>query len=139
MKVDSNHRPKRGYSKTLRILVSIYGILYLLFIIISFIPSQEGSPVGGTVPFNPFDFEQTIVKLLFVPFLFGYFILWKNEGLEGLVFIIWWIGMWCLGLFVAQQDRGAGVGMGFPLFILSILLIISWVRKRAVSHIHPPQ
>jgi hypothetical protein len=133
MKDDSNKPPQRRRSRTLLILTSLYGLLYLIFIIISFIPSSEGSPVSGTVPFDPFDFEQIVVKLLFVLFLVGYFILWKNEGLAGLIFVVWWLGMWCLGLFVAQHDRGAGVAMGLPLFVLAIMLIISWYRKRAAG------
>ena len=75
--------------------------------------------------------EPTVVKLLFVLFLVGYFIIWKNEGLGGLIFALWWIGMWYLGFFVAEHDRGAGVAMGFPLFVLAVLFIISWYRKRA--------
>ena len=47
----------------------------------------------------------------------------KKEGLAGLLFIFWWIGMWCLTLFVVEIDRGAGVVMGFPLFVLGILFI----------------
>ncbi|HMU44076.1 MAG TPA: hypothetical protein PKA80_12310 [Ignavibacteriaceae bacterium] len=133
MKKDSNNQPQRRRSRILLILTSLYGLLYLIFIIISFIPSSEGSPVSGTVPFDPFDFEQIVVKLFFVLFLVGYFILWKNEGLAGLIFVIWWIGMWYLGFFVAQHDRGASVIMGFPLFVLAILLIISWYRKRAAG------
>lgn len=31
--------------------------------------------------------------------------------------------MWCLTLFVVEIDRGAGVVMGFPLFVLGIFFI----------------
>ena len=47
--------------------------------------------------------------------------------------MVWWIGMWYLGLFVAQSDRGAAVMMGLPLFVLAVLFIIAWFRKRRTA------
>ncbi len=122
MKNDSEipEAKKRKFPTTLQILTSIYALLYLVFIIDNFLPAKD---------FNPYDLENSIVKLLFVLFLVGYYFSWKNEGVAGLIFIFWWIGMWCLALFVAEIDRGAGVVMGLPLFILAILLIASWYRK----------
>lgn len=115
---------KKDRSKVLLILTSLYGILYLLFM------ASESYGTSGS--------EPLVVKLLFVVFLVGYFILWKNEGLGGLVFVIWWLGMWYLGIFVAEHDRGAGVAMGLPLFILAVLFIIAWYRKRARSSTSAP-
>jgi hypothetical protein len=111
---------KRKFPTTLQILTSIYALLYLVFIIDNFLPAKN---------FNPYDLENSIVKLLFALFLVGYYFSWKNEGVAGLIFIIWWIGMWCLALFVVETDRGAGVVMGLPLFVLAILFMVSWYRK----------
>ncbi len=117
MKNDSS-TPRQGrHSKVLLILTSLYGLLYLIFIASGSYGSSGSEPL--------------VVKLLFVLFLVGYLITWKNEGLGGLIFVVWWIGMWYLGLFVAEHDRGSGIAMGFPLFVLAILFIISWYRKRA--------
>jgi len=58
-------------------------------------------------------------------------VVWKNEGVAGIIFIFWWVVMWCLALFIADHDRGGGVGFGLPLFILGILFIISWYRKKS--------
>jgi len=115
---------KRKFPTTLQILTSIYALLYLVFIIDNFLPAKD---------FNPYDLENIIVKLLFVLFLVGYYLSWNNEGGAGLIFIFWWIGMLCLALFVAEIDRGAGVVMGLPLFILGISFIVSWYRKSRES------
>jgi hypothetical protein len=37
--------------------------------------------------------------------------------------------MWYLGLFIAEHDKGAGVAMGIPLFIIAILFIVFWYRN----------
>ena len=110
---------QKKHSRTLLILTSLYGVLYLLFM------ATESYGDSGS--------EPTFVKLFFGLFLIGYLVVWKNEGLGGLVFVLWWIGMWYLGLFVAQHDRGAAIVMGFPLFVLAILFLISWYRKRATG------
>lgn len=112
----SGSQPCRGRSTVLLILTSIYGLLYLLFM------ATESYGTAGS--------EPTVVKLLFLLFLVGYAAVWWNERLGGIVFALWWAGMWYLGLFVARTDRGAGVVMGVPLFILAILFITSWHRRR---------
>jgi len=101
-------------------LNTIYGLLYLAFI------ATEDFGTNGS--------EPRVVMLLFFLFLIGYAVVWLNEGLGGLVFVLWWGGMWYLGLYVAQTDRGAGVVMGVPLFVLGILFIISWYRRRSAGN-----
>jgi len=116
MSQNSGSRPRRSRSTTLLILTSIYGLLYLLLM------ATESYGTAGS--------EPTVVKLLFLLFLVGYAAVWWNERLGGIVFALWWAGMWYLALFVVQTDRGAGVVMGVPLFILAILFILSWYRRR---------
>jgi hypothetical protein len=74
--------------------------------------------------------EPTVVRWLFALFLVGYAATWKHEGLGGAIFVVWWAGMWYLGLVVVQQDRSAGIVMGLPLFALALLLIRAWYRRR---------
>jgi hypothetical protein len=116
MNQNSDSKPRRGRSTILLILTSIYGLLYLLFM------ATESYGTAGS--------EPAVVKLLFLLFLVGYAAVWWNERLGGILFALWWIGMWYLALFVVQTDRGAGVVMGVPLFILAILFILSWYRRR---------
>jgi hypothetical protein len=112
---------KKNRISVLQIILTIYGLLYLIFIIDNFIPHDN---------FNPYDLENIIVKLAFIFFLAGYFISWKNKLVAGIIFIIWWVIMWYLAIFIAEHDKGGGVGMGLPLFILSILFIVSWYRAK---------
>ncbi len=121
---DSQSEKKRKYPTILLIITSVYGLLYLLFIIDNFIPTEN---------FNPYDLENSVVKLAFVIFLLGFYMSWKNERIAGIVFIFWWGIMWYLGLFIVEHDRWSGVVMGLPVFIFGILFIVSWYRKRVRS------
>ncbi len=116
----STHLPeKKKRFSALQIILTIYGLLYLLLII------TDLSTLDN--------FEQIVVNLAFVLFLIGYYMVWKNEGIAGIIFIFWWIIMWFLALFIAETDRGAGVVVGLPVFILGILFIISWYRKKGAK------
>jgi hypothetical protein len=128
----NSQKKKKIFPTVLHLLTFIYGLLYLIFFVGSFLPSE----INGFID-EPFNLEGILVKLLFVVFLIGFFISWKREGLAGLIFIFWWVGMWCLALFVAKTDRGAGVVMGIPLFIFGIGFLISWYNKRKRSSLTP--
>jgi len=116
-------RAKKGRSRILLVLTSIYALLYILFMV-----TKQYGTAGS---------EPTVVKILFALFLVGYIVAWMNEGLGGAIFVVWWIGMWYLGVFVAQSDRGAAVVMGFPLFVLAVLFIIAWFKKRKAAPAAP--
>jgi hypothetical protein len=107
------------HSRLLLLLTSIYGLLYVAFI--------------ATGSYGTTGAEPTVVRLLFLLFLVGYALTWKNEGLGGAIFVLWWAGLWYLGLFVAEQDRGAAVVLGLPLFVLALLFIRAWYRR---THTH---
>ena len=132
-----HHKAKTAFWRTLLILTSIYGLLYLFFIVVGFIPNPDGSPVGGATPYDPFDLEGIIVKLLFVVFLVGYIVSWRSDGMAGLIFILWYAGMWSLELFYVARIRpgrgGGGIAMGLPIFILGILFVASWRKSRHQS------
>jgi len=116
---ESGRKPRNRRSKLLLVLTSIFGLLYILFIA----SGSYGS--GGS--------EPIVVKLLFLLFLVGYAVVWLDERIGGVVFVLWWAGMWYLGLFVALEDRGNAVVMGVPLFVLGILFIVSWYRRRGAG------
>jgi hypothetical protein len=116
-------RAKKGRSRILLVLTSAYALLYVLLMV-----TKQYGTAGS---------EPTVVKILFALFLVGYIVVWMNEGLGGAIFVIWWIGMWYLGLFVAQSDRGAAVVMGFPLFVLAVFFIIAWFKKRNAAPTAP--
>ena len=123
MNENSKRLQQKHRSKTLLVLASIFGFLYVIFMI----SGDYGA--GGN--------EPLVVKLLFVVFLVGYLVVWKHEGLGGLIFVLWWIGMLYLGLFVAQHDRGTGAVLGLPLCVLATLFIISWYKRSSRTEIGP--
>ena len=132
-----NNKPgqARTRSKNLLIATSIFGLLYLWFIISSFIPSSDGSWVSSAVPFEPPYPEQIFVVLLFLLFLIGYLAVWKNELIGGIIFLLYWVAMWFVEIFVFAPiiggDAGGGIAMGFPLFVLGILFIRHWYKGRS--------
>ena len=135
--IDSQPGQARRRSKALLIATSIFGLLYLIFIILGFIPAPGGSPVSSTVPFKPFDLEGICVKLLFLLFLVGYLVVWKNDGIGGAVFILWYVAMWGVELLIVApikpKDWGGGIAMGLPLFVLGILFVVRWYKGRSVE------
>jgi len=117
---------KRGKNKnrslwTLRILLSIYAILYLI------IGSEDFLSINAP---NSWDIEYSALKILFAIFVIGYIISWKNELASGVIFIFWFLGMCYENFFLCTSDCGAGIAMGIPLLILSIFFIIYGIRKK---------
>ena len=117
---ESKSKGKKKHPKVLLTLTTIYGILYAA-LIISFLIFEN--------PNSEITLEGIIVTLAVVIFFIGYYYSWKNEMIAGIIFIFWWGIMWSLGLFVAERDRGAGVVMGVPMFIIAILFIVYWYRR----------
>jgi hypothetical protein len=114
---------KKGKSKNrslwvLRILLSIYAVLYIL--------------IGWDdfLSINTWNIEYSALKILFVIFVIGYVISWKNELAAGVIFILWFLGMCYENFFLCTSDCGAGIGMGIPLLILSIFFIVYGIRKK---------
>ena len=139
--LDNQPGQARTRSKDLLIATSIFGLLYVWFIISSFVPSPEGSWVNSAVPFEPPYPEQIFVVLLFLLFLMGYLAVWKNELIGGIIFLVYWVAMWFVEIFVFAPiiggDAGGGIAMGFPLFVLGILFVRRWYKGRIVQTVPP--
>ena len=114
-------RKKNRSLLTLRILTSIYALLYILFIYDYFIPGEN---------FDPWNTENTYVKMLFFIFVVGYIISWKSELAAGVIFLSWYAAMWYLELILVPHGGGGGIVMGFPLFLLAIFFIAAWYNKK---------
>ena len=117
---------KKGKSKNrnlwiLRILLSIYAILYIL------IGWEDFLSINAL---NSWSVEYSALKILFAIFVIGYVISWKNELASGVIFILWFLGMCYENFFLCTSDCGAGIAMGIPLFILSIFFIVYGIRKK---------
>jgi len=113
---------KRKYPKVLLTLTSIYAGLYVI-LLLSFFLFED--PDYGNITL-----ETIIIGIAFILFLIGYYFSWKNHLVAGILFLLWWGIMWYLGLFVAETDKGVGVVMGVPMFVIGILFIVYWYRRR---------
>ena len=115
--IDNKQRRVRGRSKELLIALTIYGALYLII----FGPDLAYS--GLSIP-----------SLLFLLFLVGYLIVWKNEGIGGAVFILWYVAWWVLRpLLLASEHKDSfylSIMLGFPLLVLGILFVVRWYKGR---------
>ena len=123
------------FATPLQIVTTLYGLLYLIFFVMSFIPSPGGNPVSDNPNFDPWDLEMIFVKLLFVVFLVGYFYSWKNKGIAGLIFILWFILMVCMAVWVAMslhRDSDMAIVMALPPLVIGIICIRSWRKKRRI-------
>ena len=117
---------KKGKSKNrslwiLRILLSIYAILYIMIGWDDFLSTNAP---------NSWNIEYSALKILFALFVIGYVISWKNELAAGVIFILWFLGMCYENFFLCTSDCGAGIAMGIPLLILSIFFIVYGIRKK---------
>lgn len=130
---DSTEEGKNRKSPTaLRIIATIYVVLYFAFFACSFIPMQGGNPVSDNPYFEPFDLEQVFVKLLFLLFFVGYVCSWKNPRIGGLISIAWFGLIVCLAIWVSvalHRDGDMAVVMALPGLAIGISFLVSAHRK----------
>jgi hypothetical protein len=127
------NKPRRKFSWTIQIITMIYGLLYLAFFVVSFIPSDTGNPVSDNPFFDPWDAEQIWVKLQFLLFLVGFYYSWKSKLISGIIYLVWYAGMVAMGFWVSSalhRDGGDALVLGFPLLVLGIILLISGLMRR---------
>jgi hypothetical protein len=104
------------------VATTIYGVLYLIIF---------GPDI--VVPEDPLPF-----KLLLLLFLVGYLIVWMNEWIGGVIFILWYVAMWGFNLLIiTPKYPGFYMGrvLGFPLFVIGILFVVRWYRGRRVEKV----
>jgi len=111
-------KSKNTFRNILRILGTISVILYILFLI------GEGIPL-----FRPTSFADISVYLLFLVFLLGYYFLWKNELISGIILIAMYGLQWLL-VFTVWVDGGLTLIIGFPILIIGILTLIFGIRQK---------
>jgi len=106
----------KTYRNILRILITLAAIMYAVIFI------DEAFP-----PYDPnmreSSFGIVMVFVLFIWFSIGYFYLWKNEKIAGLILTSWWIILF-LTAWKVWVYGNVTVILGFPIFILGILLLI---------------
>ena len=106
----------------LRILGSITAILYILFLI------DEGVPLFT----EKVTFAEISVYLLFLVFILGYYFLWKNELISGLILIAWHGLQWFLVYWV-WVDGSMTLILGIPLGLFGIIILMYGMSKNISS------
>ena len=109
------------FRNVLRILGTIAALGYILFFI------GEGVP-----HFKEVTFADISVYLLFAVFVLGYYFLWKDEIISGILFIVWHVLQWCL-VFWVWPDGGVTIILGIPIGIFGIVVLIYGIRKQVSS------
>jgi len=132
----------------LNFFLSIYLLLYLLWTIPGLIfNSNNESPTGMEPVFGTFTTLWFIDKSMFLFFLVGYIITWKNKFIGGIMLLIWFIMNVCVdiwsnsliyidaktGLENSLGETGLSVVLGSPVLILAIFFIISGNNRRKLK------
>ncbi len=107
-----------GFHLALRILVVFALIGYVIFLI------DEKVPL-----FSDPTFADISVYLLFIVFLIGFSLLWKNEFIAGIILIVWHLLQWCLVLWL-WEDGGMTLVFGFPIALLGFLILNYSIKQR---------
>jgi hypothetical protein len=128
--------PKSQRSKGLLVTISVIGVLYFLLFVVD---SRDYRPEYS---YELWEREQIFVRLMFMFFLVGYVAAWINEGIAGVIFILWWIAMWGVEWFVFHPanpgQTGIGIVGGIPLLVLGILYVRRWYKGRRTQAVLPP-
>lgn len=101
----------------LRILVTIAAVLYIIFLIFEGVPLLNGA-----------GFADISVYLLFILFAAGYYFLWKNELISGIILVVWHILQWIL-VFWVWVDGGLTLVLGLPIGIMGVIVLVYGIRK----------
>lgn len=107
----------RTTSLTLKILISIYGILYALSFIIPMFSNFSNIPAAEvyTVPFS------------FLIFVAGAVYTWINEKIGGIILLAWHFIVWCLSMFLWSEAEIKLI-MIFPMLVAAVFLLLKWYK-----------
>lgn len=104
------------FRNILRVLITIAATLYFSIFI-----GEAFPPYDPTM--RESNFGIFMVFVLFIWFAIGYYYLWKDEKIAGLFLTTWWIALFFTA-WIVWLYGDVTVVLGFPVFILGILLLI---------------
>ena len=102
------------WNMALKLLVTTFTILYLVWVISSFIPNQET---------DLFIWPGVILTVLLAIYLIGFLLSWRWELIAGILFIIWYAGLYIPDLQPIAYFIGPLKFFGLPVFIQGILYL----------------
>ena len=110
------------FRNILRGLGTIAFVFYIVFLL------DEDVPL-----FKTNSFADNSVYLLFLFFLLGYYFLWKNEVISGIILIVWHGLQWLLVFYVWEHGEMTLI-LGLPIGIIGILVLIFGIwRKKSIN------
>lgn len=109
------------FRNILRILGTVAAILYILFLI------DEGVPLNKNATF-----ADISVYLLFLLFALGYYFLWKNEIISGLI-LVSWHGMQWLLVYWIWVDGAMTLILGIPIGVFGLIVLIYGLKNKISS------
>jgi apolipoprotein N-acyltransferase len=112
----------RVFRDILRVLVTLAAIMYTLIFIDEAFPPYDAD-------MRETNFGIFMVFVLFAWFSLGFYYLWTDERKSGFVLMTWWIALFMTAWLVWSYGN-VTVVLGFPVFILGILLLLYARRKR---------
>jgi hypothetical protein len=115
-------RVSSAFRNILRFLGTIAFVFYIVFLL------DEDVPL-----FRAASFADNSVYLLFLFFLLGYYFLWKNEVISGIILIVWHGLQWLLVFYVWEHGEMTLI-LGLPIGIIGILVLIyGFWRKKSIN------
>ena len=102
----------------------VYGLLYLIFILLATIPSTRSLIIENKRP-DSVVLELVLAQLIFVLFLVGCIASWRSELVTGMIFLLWYEYVCWMDLFSTRYGAGGGMGpaLGFPILVIGILFV----------------
>jgi len=108
------------YSIILKALMTFSAICYLIIFIDEITPPFYESLLGIMA-----------VPYLFTIFLIGYYFSLKSDFLASGIFVIAWYSlMWIFAAFLWVTGAGTVLGLGLPVFILGLLMLVKGIIKK---------
>jgi len=113
-------------------------------------PFQIGSTIYGLLYFSGFalpvlmgsytadKFENISVLTMFFLFTIGLLFSWFNEKIGGLLFQVWYLGIWVLGFFF-WPDAGMVIVLSAPILFIGIFMYQNYFKNAAKKRLTKQQ
>ncbi len=107
---------KKSRKTIFKVLATIILAFYLLIFI-----TEIGNP-EGTI------FGYVMIYIMFLFYSLGYFFLWKNEKISGIIFVSWYLFLLALVVWVWIDGDMVAI-LGIPIPILGTIILIKSIKK----------
>lgn len=114
---------KTVFNKLLQIGLTLYGIVYFLGFALPVIMGD----------YSTNEFENTSVLSMFLFFAIALILSWIKERIGGILFILWFVGIFILSNFF-WKDAGMVLVLSIPVLIIGLFLFRKGHKKQLIKH-----